>query len=116
TRWRRSTSPSPPPRARPAAVLAPDPGPPGANSGAGTRWSAADLVDLLVGLGLGVRPDLLEADPHERTEERHDQDGDGGGDHPFAAVATGASVPRWLGHGGTSWGRWACQVPAKSRR
>src|SRR5207245_2862472 len=35
--------------------------------------SASDLVDLVRGLVGGIRKDLLEGDPHQRSEERHDQ-------------------------------------------
>ena len=52
------------------------------------RSSLADLSDLVPGVALGVLPDLLEADPHQRTDPRHDQDGDRGADDTFPAVAS----------------------------
>src|SRR5437870_2924444 len=37
-----------------------------------------DLADLVLRAALGIAPDRLEPDPHQRAQAGHDQHGDGG--------------------------------------
>src|SRR5438445_12311532 len=45
-----------------------------------------DLADLILRAALGIAPDRLEPDPHQRAQAGHDQHGDGGGNDTLTAL------------------------------